>query len=161
MNKTIFLLILIATSFVACKTTKIEVDDKSEVFTESKSNVVTKSDSTSEQISIFEENERLETSDKIIIFGDGGGTYNSETGQADNVDKVVIKDKKNNLTASVKIENETQTEYTEKKDSISETIELRDVEKKEETGNGTAWAVWVLVGAGVVVVLIIATKFFL
>ena len=39
--------------------------------------------------------------------------------------------------------------------------EVRDVEKKEETSNGTAWAVWVLVGAGVVIVLIIATKFFL
>lgn len=160
MNKTIILLILIATFFVACKTSKIEVEDKSEVFTENTSNVVTKTDSTSKQTSIFEENERLETNDKIIIFGEGGGTYNSETGQADNVDKVVIKDKKNNITASVKIENETQTEYTEKKDSISETIELRDVEKKEETGNGTAWAVWVLVGAGIVIVIIIATKFF-
>ena len=146
---------------ISCKTTKIEVDDNSKILSESESNLITQTDSTSKQTSIFEENERLETNDQIIIFGEGGGSYNSETGQADNVDKVVIKDKKNDITASVKIENETQKEYTEKKDSISETIELRDVEKKEDTGNGTAWAVWVLVGAGVVIVLIIATKFFI
>lgn len=161
MNKTIFLLILIATFFVACKTTKIEVEDKSEVLTENQSNVVSKTDSTSKQTSIFEENERLETNDKVIIFGEGGGTFNSQTGQAENVDKVIINDTKNETTASVKIDNEKQFEKTEKKDSISETIELRDVESKEEKSNGTAWAVWVLVGAGVVVVLIIATKFFL
>lgn len=161
MNKTIFLLILIATFFIACKTTKIEVEDKSEVLTENQSNVVSKTDSTSKQISIFEENERLETNDKVIIFGEGGGTFNSQTGQAENVDKVIINDTKNETTASVKIDNEKQFEKTEKKDSISETIELRDVESKEEKSNGTAWAVWVLVGAGVVVVLIIATKFFL
>ena len=161
MNKTIFLLILIASFFVACKTTKIEVDDKSEVFTESKSNTITKTDSTSEQTSIFEENERLETNDKIIFFGEGGGTFNSQTGLAENVDKVIINDKKTDLSASVKVENKTQSEETEQCDSISEVIELRDIESKEETGNGTAWAVWVLVGAGVVIVLIIATKFFL
>lgn len=161
MNKIIFLLILIATFFVACKTTKIEVEDNSEVLTENKSNVVTKTDSTSKQTSIFEENERLEINDKIIIFGEGGGSFNSNTGQAENVDKVIINDKKTNMSASVKIENETQSEKTEQIDSISKVIELLDVESKEETGNGTAWAVWVLVGAGVVVVLIIATKFFL
>lgn len=161
MNKTIFLLILIATFFVACKTTKIEVEDKSEVLTENQSNVVSKTDSTSKQTSIFEENERLETNDKVIIFGEGGGSFNSQTGQAENVDKVIINDTKNETTASVKFDNEKQFEKTEKKDSISETIELRDVESKEEKSNGTAWAVWVLVGAGVVVVLIIATKFFL
>lgn len=161
MNKTIFLLILIATFFVACKTTKIEVEDKSEVLTENQSNVVTKTDSTSKQTSIFEENERLETNDKVIIFGEGGGTFNSQTGQAENVDKVIINDTKNETTASVKIDIEEQFENIEQKDSISETIELRDVESKEEKSNGTAWAVWVLVGAGVVVVLIIATKFFL
>jgi hypothetical protein len=131
------------------------------VFTESKSNTITKTDSTSEQTSIFEESERLETNDKIIIFGEGGGTFNSQTGLAENVDKVIINDKKTNLSASVKIENKTQSEKTEQCDSISEIIELRDIEIKEETDNGTAWAVWVLVGAGVVVVLIIATKFFL
>lgn len=161
MNKIIFLLILIASFFVACKTTKIEVEDKSEVMTESRSNVVTKTDSTSKQTSIFEENARLETNDKIIIFGEGGGTFNSETGLAENVDKVIINDKKTELSASVKNENETEFENTEQKDSTSEVIELRDVDSKEETGNGTAWAVWVLVGAGVVIVLIIATKFFL
>lgn len=161
MNKTIFLLILIASIFVACKTTKIEVEDNSEVITESESNVVTKTDSTSKQTSIFEESARLETNDKIIIFGEGGGTFNSETGLAENVDKVIINDKKTELSASVKNENETEFENTEQKDSTSEVIELRDVDSKEETGNGTAWAVWVLVGAGVVIVLIIATKFFL
>jgi hypothetical protein len=161
MNKTIFLLILVASFFVACKTTKMEVEDKSEVFTESKSNVVTKNDSTSKQTSIFEESERLETNDKIIIFGEGGGTFNSQTGQAENVDKVIINDTKNEKTASFKIDNDTHFENTEQCDSISEIIELRDVESKEETGNGTAWAVWVLVGAGVVIVLIIATKFFI
>lgn len=161
MNKTIFLLILIASFFVACKTTKIEVDDKSEVFTESKSNTITKTDSTSKQTSFFEENERLETNDQIIIFGEGGGTFNSQTGQAENVDKVIINDKKTDLSASVKINNETKFENIEQKDSISEVIELRDVECKKETGNGTAWAVWVLVGAGVVIVLIIATKLFI
>lgn len=161
MNKTIFLLILVASFFVACKTTKMEVEDKSEVITESKSNVVTRTDSTSKQTSFFEENERLETNDQIIIFGEGGGTFNSQTGQAENVDKVIINDKKTDLSASVKINNETQFENIEQKDSISEVIELRDVESKEETGNGTAWAVWVLVGAGVVIVLIIATKLFL
>lgn len=161
MSKTIFLLILIATFFVACKTTKIEVEDKSEVLIENQSNVVSKTDSTSKQTSIFEENERLETNDKVIIFGEGGGTFNSQTGQAENVDKVIINDTKNETTASVKIGKEKQFEKTEQKDSISETIELRDVESKEEKSNGTAWAVWVLVGGGVVVVLIIATKFFL
>ena len=161
MNKIIFLLILVATFFVACKTSKIEVEDKSKVLTENKSNVVTKTDSTSKQTSIFEENERLETNDKIIIFGEGGGSFNSNTGQAENVDKVIINDTKNEKTASVKIANDTHFENFEQCDSISEVIELRDVESKEETGNGTAWAVWVLVGAGVVVVLIIATKFFL
>jgi hypothetical protein len=161
MNKTIFLLILIASFFVACKTTKLEVQDNSEVITESKSNVLTKTDSTSKQISIFEENERLETNDKIIIFGEGGGTYNSETGEAENVDKVIINDKKTETSAFVKIDNETQTEKTEQIDSTSNVIELRDVTSEEKTGNGTAWAVWVLVGAGVVIVLFIATKFFL
>jgi hypothetical protein len=156
-----FLFIFLSLISLSCKTTKIEVDDNSEILSETESNVVTKTDSTSKETTFFEENERLETSDKIIIFGEGGGTYNSETGQANNVDKVVIKDKKNELTASVKIENETQKENIEQKDSISEIIELRDVEKKEDTGNGTAWAVWVLVGAGVVIVIIIATKFFL
>lgn len=161
MNKTFFLLILIASIFVACKTTKLEVEDKSEVMTESERNVVTRTDSTSKQTSIFEESESLEINDKIIIFGEGGGTFNSQTGQAENVDKVIINDKKTDLSASVKINNETQFENFEQKDSISEVIELRDVESKEETGNGTAWAVWVLVGAGVVIVLIIATKLFL
>jgi hypothetical protein len=161
MNKTIFLLILIASFFVACKTTKLEVQDNSEVITESKSNVLTKTDSTSKQTSVFEENERLETNDKIIIFGEGGGTYNSETGEAENVDKVIINDKKTETSAFVKIDNETQTEKTEQIDSTSNVIELRDVTSEEKTGNGTAWAVWVLVGAGVVIVLFIATKFFL
>lgn len=161
MNKTIFLLILVASFFVACKTTKMEVEDKSEVITESKSNVVKKTDSTSKQTSIFEENERLETNDQIIIFGEGGGTFNSQTGQAENVDKVIINDKKTDLSASVKINNDTHFENTEQCDSISEIIELRDVESKEETGNGTAWAVWVLVGAGIVIVLIIVSKFFI
>jgi hypothetical protein len=161
MRRFLFIFLSLISLLISCKTTKIEVDDNSEILSETESNVVTKTDSTSKETTFFEENERLETSDKIIIFGEGGGTYNSETGQADNVDKVVIKDKKNELTASVKIENETQKEYIEQKDSISEIIELRDVEKKEDTGNGTAWAVWVLVGAGVVIVIIIATKFFL
>lgn len=160
MRRFLFFLSLISL-LISCKTTKIEIDDNSKILSESESNLITQTDSTSKETTFFEENERLETSDKIIIFGEGGGTYNSETGQADNVDKVVIKDKKNELTASVKIENETQKENIEQKDSTSETIELSDVEKKEDTGNGTAWAVWVLVGAGVVIVLIIATKFFL
>ena len=146
MRRFLFIFLSLISMLISCKTTKIEVDDNSKILSESESNIITQTDSTSKETTFFEENERLETSDKIIIFGEGGGTYNSETGQANNVDKVVIKDKKNDITASVKIENETQKEYTE---------------KKEETGNGTAWAVWVLVGASVVIVLIIATKFFL
>lgn len=161
MRRFLFIFLSLISMLISCKTTKIEVDDNSEILSETESNVVTKTDSSSKETTFFEENERLETSDKIIIFGEGGGTYNSETGQADNVDKVVIKDKKNDITASVKIESETQKENIEQKDSISEVIELRDVEKKEDTGNGTAWAVWILVGAGVVIVLIIATKFFI
>ena len=89
-----FLLIVLTVLLFGCKTTKIDITDKSEINEQTDVKTEVKQDSTATNSTVTEATAKAEsevTKGNIhITFGEGGGTFNANTGDANNVKDVDI-----------------------------------------------------------------------
>ena len=156
-----FLLVL----FSGCKTVRTERTDLSSIDkrdsvrkeithvtdTVYKTVYVTQKDSTA--------NEKENTTE--ITFGNGGGTWNAQTGEATNVQRVKTSETEKNLRLQLSnlesVLSNVRKELSEKADSISALKQQNNVSEKHEEKARSSWYWWLIVGftlgVGVVVVL--------
>lgn len=109
----------------------------------------------------FGEGETFSTDFEVVIFGDSG-KYNLQTGEASGVKNVIKNNeeqKKQNITKYNKTQ---QTEQTET--NITSADSTRQEQKnivQETTTKKNNWYIWLLVGAGVTLLLIIGLRIIL
>lgn len=97
-----------------------------------------------------------------IVFGDGGGTWNSQTGEATNVSSVKTNESEKNLRLQLsslekelfEIHNILQS----KNDSISELKQQNNIKQSHTENPKSNWYWWLLVGFGLGVGFVIILK---
>jgi outer membrane murein-binding lipoprotein Lpp len=149
-----------------CKTTKTTINDKSEI--NENTNVVedVKSDSTStnqvkEETTTTKEKET--TKDKTeLTFGEGGGTYNANTGEFTNVVGAKIDSEKEKLKAENKNlyekYNQTKNEFEAYKDSVNQANNKLDIESKVEETYQMDWYWFMIIGALLMLIAIVVLR---
>lgn len=161
MKLTIFLCIVLL--FFGCASKKEVITDKGTTQEEVTKQEIeeNKTQQTEDYTLTFAEGETFSTDFEVVIFGDCG-KYNLQTGQASGV-KNVIKNKqqqkKQNTTKYNKIQ---QTEQTET--NITTADSTRQEQKhivKETTTKKNNWYIWLLIGAGATLLLIIGLRILL
>lgn len=160
------LLVVLTLLLCGCKTTKTSIVDKSEI--NENTNVVedVKSDSTStnqtkEETTTTKEKET--TKDKTeLTFGEGGGTYNANTGEFTNVVGAKIDSEKEKLKAENKTLNEqynqTKNEFEAYKDSVNQANNKLDIESEVEETYQMDWYWFMIIGALLMLVLIVVLR---
>lgn len=112
----------------------------------------------------YQEGETLRTNNETITFGEGG-TYNTKTGDATNVDKIERQTHSEDINETIIIGNkQTQSESDQiinKADTTTAVKKNNDIKTNNETTYKNNWYIWLLIGAGGILVLIFAIKFFL
>lgn len=149
-----------------CKTTKTNIVDKSEI--NENTNVVedVKRDSTSTNQTKEETtttNEKETTKDKTeLTFGEGGGTYNSNTGEFTNVVGAKIDSEKEKLKAENKTLNEqynqTKNEFEAYKDSVNQANNKLDIESEVEETYQMDWYWFMIIGALLMLIAIVVLR---
>lgn len=152
--------------FAGCKTTKTTINDKSEI--NENTNVVedVKRDSTSTNQTKEETtttNEKETTKDKTeLTFGEGGGTYNSNTGEFTNVVGAKIDSEKEKLKAENKTLNEqynqTKNEFEAYKDSVNQANNKLDIESEVEETYQMDWYWFMIIGALLMLIAIVVLR---
>lgn len=152
--------------FCGCKTTKTTIVDKSEI--NENTNVVedVKRDSTSTNQTKEETtttNEKETTKDKTeLTFGEGGGTYNSNTGEFTNVVGAKIDSEKEKLKAENKTLNEqynqTKNEFEAYKDSVNQANNKLDIESEVEETYQMDWYWFMIIGALLMLIAIVVLR---
>lgn len=149
-----------------CKTTKTTINDKSEI--NENTNVVedVKRDSTStnqtkEETTTTKEKET--TKDKTeLTFGEGGGTYNANTGEFTNVVGAKIDSEKEKLKAENKTLNEkynqTKNEFEAYKDSVNQANNKLDIESEVEETYQMDWYWFMIIGALLMLISIVVLR---
>lgn len=161
--KRILLLLLAFISLLGCASKKEVITDTGT--TQEEVNKQEKKENTTKQAEdytlTFGEGETFSTDFEVVIFGDSG-KYNLQTGEASGV-KNVIKNKeeqkKQNTTKYNKIQ---QTEQIET--NITSADSSRQEQKnivQETTTKKNNWYIWLLVGAGATLLLIIGLRILL
>lgn len=150
----------------ACKTTKTTINDKSEI--NENTNVVedVRSDSTSTNQTKEETtttNEKETTKDKTeLTFGEGGGTYNANTGEFTNVVGAKIDSEKEKLKAENKTLNEqynqTKNEFEAYKDSVNQANNKLDIESEVEETYQMDWYWFMIIGALLMLIAIVVLR---
>lgn len=160
------LLVVLTILLCGCKSTKTSIVDKSEI--NENTNVVedVKSDSTStsqtkEETTTTKEKET--TKDKTeLTFGEGGGTYNANTGEFTNVVGAKIDSEKEKLKAENKTLNEqynqTKNEFEAYKDSVNQSNKKLDVDSKVEETYQMDWYWFMIIGALLMLVAIVVLR---
>lgn len=160
------LLVVLTLLLCGCKTTKTTINDKSEI--NENTNVVedVKSDSTStnqtkEETTTTKEKET--TKDKTeLTFGEGGGTYNANTGEFTNVVGAKIDSEKEKLKAENKTLNEqynqTKNEFEAYKDSVNQANNKLDIESEVEETYQMDWYWFMIIGALLMLIAIIVLR---
>lgn len=165
----VLLIFICVLSFCSCKSTKTMVNDQSELDslkTQSTEQTQTTQQMQSEETSTtYQEGETLTTNNETITFGEGGGTYNTKTGDATNVDKIERQTHSEDINETIIIGNkQTQSESDQiinKADTTTAVKKNNDIKTNNETTYKNNWYIWLLIGAGGILVLIFAIKFFL
>lgn len=96
-----------------------------------------------------------------ITFGNGGGTWNAQTGEATNVQSVKTSETERNLRLQLSnlesVLSNVRKELSEKADSISALKQQNNVSEKHEEKARSSWYWWLIVGftlgVGVVILL--------
>lgn len=160
------LVVAVLMLFCGCKTTKTTINDKSEI--NENTNVVedVKRDSTStnqtkEEATTTKEKET--TKDKTeLTFGEGGGTYNANTGEFTNVVGAKIDSEKEKLKAENKTLNEkynqTKNEFEAYKDSVNQANNKLDIESEVEETYQMDWYWWLAIGALLMLIAIVVLR---
>jgi outer membrane murein-binding lipoprotein Lpp len=161
-----WLLMAIVILFFSCKTTKTTIVDKSEI--NENTNVVedVKRDSTSTNQTKEETttmNEKETTKDKTeLTFGEGGGTYNANTGEFTNVVGAKIDSEKEKLKAENKTLNEqynqTKNEFEAYKDSVNQANNKLDIESEVEETYQMDWYWFMIIGALLMLIAIVVLR---
>lgn len=149
-----------------CKTTKTNIVDKSEI--NENTNVVedVKRDSTSTNQTKKETtttSEKETTKDKTeLTFGEGGGTYNSNTGEFTNVVGAKIDSEKEKLKAENKTLNEqynqTKNEFEAYKDSVNQANNKLYIESEVEETYQMNWYWFMIIGALLMLIAIVVLR---
>ena len=157
-----FLLML----FSGCKTIKTERTDLS---------TIAKNDSVRKEIkhvtdtvyqTIYVTQKDSTTSEKEssteIVFGNGGGTWNAQTGEATNVHSVKTSDTERNLRLKMSSLESQLTdlhkELQSKSDSIAKLNQQNNVSEKHEEKARSGWYWWLIVGFSLGVGVVVALK---
>ena len=152
--------------FFSCKTTKTTINDKSEIKDSTNVKVELWQDSTLTQQSSEKTQETSEkevtTEDTTITFGQGGGTYNTNTGEATNVSSI----KTNKESERLKTELSTLKEKYEQAqstlqsvlDSIANIDRSMDIETEVEETYQASWYWWLAIGALLILILIVVIR---
>lgn len=149
-----------------CKTTKTTINDKSEIneHTDVKSEV--RQDSTiinkEEQKTEIKTDKEVTKDNTTITFGQGGGTYNTTTGEATNVIGVTSNKEserlRNELNETQSKLQETQTRLQSVLDSIANVDRSMDIESEVEETYQASWYWWLAIGALLMLILIVVLR---
>lgn len=165
----VLLIFICIFSFCSCKSTKTMVNDQSELDslkTQSTEQTLTIHQMQSEETSTtYQEGETLTTDKETITFGEGGGTYNTKTGDATNVDKIErqmqSEENKETIIIGSKQTQSESDQIVNKADTTTAVKKNNDIKTNNETTYKNNWYIWLLIGAGGILVFIFAIKFFL
>ncbi|MEE1007158.1 MAG: hypothetical protein U0L66_08220 [Acutalibacteraceae bacterium] len=95
-----------------------------------------------------------------IVFVDGGGSYNSQTGEAQGVAGVeVVGNSQQQATESEQVASGSTTESEQvatQRDSVGVLNQQNDIESEKTIGS--SWLVWLLVGMGAMFVAIVVLR---
>lgn len=149
-----------------CKTSKTTIVDKSTI--NENTNVVkdVKRDSTStnqtkEETTTTSEKETINEKTELT-FGEGGGTYNANTGEFTNVVGAKIDSEKEKLKAENKTLNEqynqTKNEFEAYKDSVNQANNKLDIESEVEETYQMDWYWFMIIGALLMLIAIVALR---
>lgn len=161
----LFLIAFVAL-LVGCKTTKMEINDKSEINEQSDVKTEVKQDSTATNSTTTETTEKTEsevTKGNIhITFGEGGGTFNSNTGDANNVMDVDI-DFENYVTreeynALENKYNQLKNNFATYKDSTQKANNKLDIESEVEETYQADWYWFIIIGVLLGFIAVIAIR---
>lgn len=161
--KRILLLLLAFVSLIGCASKKEVITDTGT--TQEEVNKKEKKENTTKQTEdytlIFDEGETFSTDFEVVIFGDSG-RYNLQTGEASGV-KNVIKNKEEQKKQNTTNYNKTQQSETNVI-NITTADSTRQEQKnivQETTTKKNNWYIWLIVGAGVTLLLIIGLRILL
>lgn len=161
--KRILLLLLSFSCLLGCASKKEVITDTGT--TQEEVNKQEKKENTTTQTEdytlTFGEGETFSTDFEVVIFGDSG-KYNLQTGEASGVKNVIKNNeeqKKQNITNYNKTQQNEQTET-----NITSADSTRREQKnivQETTTKKNNWYIWLLVGAGVTLLLIVGLRILL
>lgn len=160
------LLIAFVALLVGCKTTKMEITDKSEINEQTDVKTEVKQDSIATNSTATETTEKTEsevTKGNIhITFGEGGGTFNANTGDANNVKDVdidfenyVTREEYNALESKY---NQVVDEFATYKDSTLKANNKIDIESEIEETYQVNWFWWLIIGVLLGFIAVIAIR---
>jgi lipopolysaccharide export LptBFGC system permease protein LptF len=140
-----------------CKTTKTTINDKSEIRDSTSVKTELWQDSTiinkEEQTTEIRNDKEITKDNTTITFGQGGGTYNTTTGEATNVVGVTSNKEserlRNELNKTQSKLQETQTKLQSVLDSIANIDKSMDIESEVEETYQASWYWWLAIGLSV------------
>lgn len=152
--------------FAGCKTTKTTINDKSEIRDSTNVKIELWQDSTiinkEEQKTEIKTDKEITKDNTTITFGEGGGTFNTFTGEATNVSKVQsdkqsekLKEELNQM--QIKLQ-ETQTKLQSVLDSVANIDRSMDIESEVEETYQASWYWWLAIGALLMLILIVVLR---
>lgn len=161
--KRILLLLLAFISLLGCASKKEVITDTGT--TQEEVNKQEKKENTTTQTEdytlTFGEGETFSTDFEVVIFGDSG-KYNLQTGEASGVKNVIKNNEEQKKQNTTKYNKTQQTEQTET--NITSADSTRQEQKnivQETSTKKNNWYIWLLVGAGVTLLLIIGLRILL
>lgn len=152
--------------FCGCKTTKTTINDKSEIRDSTSVKTELWQDSTitnkEEQTTEIKTDKEVTKDNTTITFGQGGGTYNTTTGEATNVIGVTSNKEserlKNELNKTQSKLQETQTRLQSVLDSIANIDRSMDIESEVEETYQMDWYWWFAIGALLMLIAIVVLR---
>lgn len=149
-----------------CKTTKTTINDKSEIRDSTAvktelwqdSTIINKEDQTTE----IRNDKEITKDNTTITFGQGGGTYNTTTGEATNVVGVTSNKEserlRNELNKTQSKLQETQTKLQSVLDSIANIDRSMDIESEVEETYQVSWYWFMIIGALLMLIAIVVLR---
>ena len=163
MKLTFFLCLFVLICFFSCASKKEVITDKGTTQEEvTKQEIEENTTQQTEDYTLtFGEGETISTDFEVVIFGDSG-KYNLQTGEATGV-KNVIKNNEEQKKQNTTKYNKTQ-QNTTNQTNITTADSTRQEQKnivQETTTKKNNWYIWLLVGAGVTLLLIVGLRILL
>jgi uncharacterized protein (DUF3084 family) len=152
--------------FCGCKTTKTTINDKSEIRDSTSVKTELWQDSTlmnkEEQKTEIKTDKEVTTEDTTITFGNGGGTYNTNTGEATNVSSIKTSKESEKLKNEI---NTLQEKYQQSQntiqslmDSIAKIDRQMDLASKIEETYQVSWYWWLIIGGLLMLIAIVVLR---